>query len=237
MKKLLTLPLVLVLLFLSSCGGKKFEKNPLDELIKDMTDVESFTILLYDMDAEGIIFKEYQHQYRIIKEVDSIPTEETTTWMQVPERFFRQNENNMGMEIVSKVDGKVSKQVAPPGFSNYVGNERYGEWRSQGGSSFWHFYGQYAFMSSMFHMMAYPVRRSHYGDYRGSYHGTGRPYYGPRTSGGGYAYGTNSNYNRTTKPRSRWNNNFRSRVRSSTSRSGSRYGGSSPRSRGGGFGK
>ncbi|MCZ6899781.1 MAG: hypothetical protein O7F74_06055 [Bacteroidetes bacterium] len=232
-----------VFLILSGCGGKKFTKSPVDELAKDMTQTPSFSIILYDMDTEGIFFPTYRHQYRIIKEDKGRPPEEEITgWYEVSKDFFGKNENNMGMEIVSKnAEGKISKVAAPPGYSNYVGNQRYGSWQTHsGGHSFWAFYGQYAFMSSMFNMMTYPARRSYYNTYRSGY-GAGRSYYGPRTTGGGSYYGTNSDFNRKTKPTSKWNNNFRNRVRSSTtasSRSGSRYSsGSSFRSRGGGFGK
>ena len=236
--------LAIAVVILTACGGKKFSKSPVDEMIRDMTNVPVYSVILYDMDAEGIVFTTYKHQYRIIKEEqEGKPEEEITGWKEVGERFFKQNENNMGMEIVSKTaDGKLIKSASPAGYNNYIGNERYGNWQTNSsGNSFWAFYGQYAFMSSMFNMMAYPVRRSYYNNYRGSYYGTGRSYYGPRTSGGGRYYGTNSNYNRTSRPNSRWNNNFRNRVRSASTRSsksGSRYkSGSSFRSRGGGFGK
>ena len=137
-------------------------------------------------------------------------------------------------------NGKLHKNASPPGYNNYVGNEKYGQWENRGGNSFWAFYGQYAFMSSMFNMMTYPVRRSYYNDYRGGYYGTGRSYYGPRTTGGSTYYGTNSAYNKSSKPNSSWSRNtssFKNRVAGRTSRSSSRYGRSSSRSRGGGFGK
>ena len=147
------------------------------------------------------------------------------------------------MEIVSKQDGKVSKAVAPPGYGSYVGNQRYGHWTQRGGSSFWAFYGQYAFMSSMFRMSTYPAQRSYYNDYRSNYHGTGRTYYGPKGTDGRSMYGTNSAYS-SSRTNSRWNtnssnNSMKQRVQSSTSRSsrsGSRYS-SSSRSRSGGYGK
>ncbi len=234
--------LVITIFMLASCGGRKYSKSPVDDMIRDMTNEPTFTIMLYDMDVEGVFFKSYRHQYRTIKERTGIPEEKISDWQEVSEKFFAMHENDMGMELASKSEGgKVNKTVGPPGFSNYVGNQKYGRWENRGGSSFWAFYGQYMFMSSMFNMMAYPVGRSSYNTYRSNHYGTGRSYYGPRTSGGGYAYGTSSKFNQSTKPNSRYNSKFRSRVRSSTaqsSRSGSRYSsGSSSRSRGGGFGK
>jgi hypothetical protein len=198
------------------------------------------------MNTEGSIFKEYYHQYRIISEQDDGEMkEEVTDWQPVGEDFFNANLNNMGMEIAAKgEDGKVTKGVSPPGYGAYVGNEKYGRWVQRDGGSFWEFYGKFAMMNAMFNMMAFPVRRSYWDDYRGGYYGTGRGYYGPRGSDGRYTYGTNSRYNTTTNRSSSWssnasNNSFKQRVRQSTpqsSKSGSRYS-STARSRSGGYGK
>jgi hypothetical protein len=244
--------IILLIIFARGCGGGSgFTKNPVDDIIKEMKDVPTFTILLHDMNVEGSISKTYKHQYRVLTQSDSVPEETITPWYEVKRDFFEKHINHMGMEIASKKDGKVSKNVAPPGYSNYVGNSRYGRWRNRSdGSSFWEFYGKYAMMSSMFSMMAMPVRRSYYDDYRSNYYGTSRTYYGPRTGSGSYMYGTGSAYTRTNNPRSSWsskasNRSFRQRVRSGvsrsssrTSRSSSRYRSSSSRSRSsGGFGK
>ena len=262
MKKLNVFSAFLVLLVLSSCGSKEIKKNPVDETIRDMPSDTKFTVILNDMDVEGSFFKTCKHQYKIIEEKGgvlpqqttgdgiseifmqeeaSVPVERITEWYEVDERFYKQHQDNMGMEIASRGDdGKVSKSVAPAGYSQYVGNDRYGRWENRGGTSFWAFYGQYAFMSRMIGMGGYPIQRGYYNTYRGSYYGTGRAYYGPTSATGGRMYGTNSAYNRSTRPNSSWsknNSSFKNRVAGRTSRSSSRYGGSSSRSRGGGFGK
>lgn len=244
--------IITVILFLVSCGGgEEFTKNPVDILIRDMTNTEAFSIILYDMDADGNFSKSYFHQYRIIKTEDdnlqdSIPgetTERISEWYAVPRQYFEANVDNMGMEIASKnEDGKVSKIASPPGYSNYVGNSRYGSWQTHSnGYSFWQFYGQYAFMSAMFNMATFPVRRSYYNDYNRDYYGR-RPYYGP-TSSGRTIYGTNGRYTNQTRRNSTWSknpnrNSFTNRVNNSVSRSNSRYNSSSSmRSRSGGMGK
>jgi hypothetical protein len=245
MKKYLVM---LPMLFIFGCG-ESFQKNPVDDMIKEMTSVPVFSIILYDMEERGTFFKDYFHQYRIIRTEKGEPKEEITPWIEVKEDFFNQNLNNMGMEIAAKSeDGEIVKNAAPPGYSSYVGNSNYGHWVDRGGTSFWEFYGQYAFLSTMFNLATFPVRRSFYSDYRGDYYGR-RPYYGP-ISGGRPTFGTNSTYTNTVRPNSTWRrsaspNSFKDRVRNSvapSSRSGSRYGsssssGSSMRSRGGGFGK
>lgn len=229
---------------MSSCASNDFEKNPVDVLMRDMTNTPIYSILLYDMNVEGTFFKEYQHQYRILKQ-DSVgdqPEEIITDWYPVSESFFNQHINNMGMEIAAKTkEGEITKTPAPPGYNNYVGNPQYGYWQQgPGGNSFWAFYGQYAFLSSLLNMATFPIRQSYYDDYR-DYRRSGRPYYGPEVSGR-RAYGTGSTYTTTSKPNSTWRQSTSSRqFRSATqrtSRSGTRYNsGGSMRSRGGGFGK
>jgi hypothetical protein len=232
---------ILFLVFtLISCGGEKFEKNPVDLLIRDMPKDKVFSIVLNDMDVEGTFFNTYKHEYKIIEERElGKPEEYSAGWMQVGKQTFERHQNDMGMEIASRgEDGKLHKSVNPPGYNNYVGNEKYGHWQHNGTHSIWAFYGQYMFMSSMFRMATYPVRRSYYSSYRSGYYGTGRGYYGP-TVGGRPTYGTNSAYTKSTRPNSTWsrnNSSFKRRVSGRTSRSGSRYG-SSSRSRGGGYGK
>lgn len=236
----------IILFIISQCGGgdSEFKKSPLDELIKELPKDEVFSIILNDMDVEGNFSKTYFHQYEIIK--GSTPetiSSETTNFLEVNEEFFNQHINNMGMEIASRDStGKLHKDVAPAGYSNYVGNQKYGQWKSDGnGGSFWEFYGKFAFMSSMFNLMTYPARYSHYDTWRGGYYGTGRPYYGPSSGGTSY-YGTGSKYNQSRNPSSTWNNkpsSFKQQVRDRVSRSTGRTGSSSGgyRSKGGGFGK
>lgn len=225
---------------LSGCGGKKFTKSPVDDIIKGMPTDRVFSVILHDMDVKGTFFKSYYHQYKVIQEKDpDKPEEEITKWYEVSKAEFERHADNMGMEIAHRgEDGKLVKSVSPPGYNRYVGNSRYGSWQQSGSNSFWVFYGQYAFMSSMFNTLNYPARRAYWDDYRGNYYGTGRSYYGP-TQNGRTPYGTYSDYNQKSRPNSAWNRNtssFKQRVASRTSRSSSRYG-SSSRSRGGGYGK
>ena len=266
---------IIAILVLASCSSKDkkekaFVKSPVDDFIKDLDSVQNFTIILYDMDQEG---SEYKHHYKVITEeeqkltvqnaegedssfVSLAPKEDTTGWYTVDEVFFDQHVNDMGMELASKTDGKISKTVAPPGYSNYVGNPKYGTWKEGGdggGGSFWEFYGKYAFMSSMFHMIAGPsIYRSNYINYANNYRGN-QPYYGATGANGKSQYGTfsQSNLNRNSNFSQKLSNNsdFKSKVNNSvqrsastktsagsrsstTSRSGSRYNnGSSSRSR------
>ncbi len=248
--------LLFVLVGMSRCSGSKASANTsIDELIAENTACESFSIMLVDMDVEGTFFKKYLHQYLVIKEQKEIITRSNSGWVEVSEQFYKANKANMGMVMASKGEaGKLNKTPTPPGYSNYVGNSRYGHWRERSnGSSFWEFYGKYAMLSSIFNMTHRPIYRSSYRDYRSNYYGSGRTYYGSNSKGGRY-YGSNSGWsnktsygnrfknkvrNRTTRSSgsSRYSTKSRSSTKSRNSRSSSRYSRSSMRSRGGGFGK
>ena len=240
------LAFILVKSFSSLSSSKEHTKNPVDELIRDMNDIPNFSIILFDMEFEENTFGSdvYRQKYQIIttKKDGEIDIKETG-WEKVSETYFQANLNNMGMEIASKVDGKLSKTAAPAGYSQFVGNSKYGQWTNRGGSSFWEFYGKYAMMSSLFNLMT-PVSRGYYNDYSSNYRNTNRPYYGSSTNGG-TSYGTSSTMkNRgTTSSWSKSQSAFKSSVQnrvskssSTTSRTG-RSSSSSYRSRGGGFGK
>jgi hypothetical protein len=232
--------LVLGMVFTACSNVKEFEKSPVDDLIRDMDKEQNFTILLYDMDSEGSWSPTYKHKYKVITEgADSVPKERITDWYEVDELFFDMHANDMGMEIAAKVDGKVTKETSPPGYSRYVGNSQYGHWNTNSsGDSFWEFYGKYAMISSMVGLMTGPIYRTGYYDYHSNYRGV-RPYYGS----GSQTYGTFSDASRQSNPdfhkRLSSNSTFKDRVNGSvsrssaarTTRSGSRYSSGSSRSR------
>ena len=236
MKTLKTLLLVALSLAFFSCE-KSQKKTAIDTMIRDMENEKTFEIMLYDME-EGGWFSDYKHQYSIIRERDSIvindstqraetvkvPVKKRTGWYIISKTFYKKSLDNMGMTLVSKdSSGTISKVPAPAGYNRYVGNRQYGHW---GGGS-WHFFTQYLFMRSMFHMMS-PISYGGYNSYRRNYAGK-RPYYGS-SNGGKPQYGTRS---ATSQKRI---NSGGSRFSSGRTSSGSRYGGSS-RSSGRSFGK
>ncbi|WP_221409128.1 hypothetical protein [Reichenbachiella versicolor] len=195
----------------------EWRKSPIDELIRQLSDEPTYSILLYDMDAdesEDI----YRHQYRVIIEKPDTVMARETTWYDVSPVEFEQHIDDMGMTIVSKKNGVLHKETSPAGYDNYVGNEKYGQWRrDSGGNSFWEFYGRYAFMSSMFNMIAYPARYSYWNNYYGGYYGTGRSYYGPNNY-----YGTRSYTSSNTGQKTNWGSrpsSFKQKVRNNVARS------------------
>lgn len=241
--------------YYSDSSLSSWEKSPVDNLIRSLSDEQNYSIILLDMDSRS---NGYFHQYQVLVEKPDTVLSKETSWEEVSEAFFAENINNMGMEIASKKDGTLSKVASPAGYNHYIGNEKYGHWTERNGSSFWEFYGQYAFMSSMFNLMTYPARRSYWDDYYGGGYYGRRSYYGPS---GSDMYGTKSYTSSSTGRSSTWGSkpsSFKSQVRSQVSRStsagssrsyssgssysqksrsSSRYSSSSSRSRSGGFGK
>jgi len=122
---------------ITSCGSKNFKKTPLDNYIVENSSEKKFSVILEDMDVEGTFFKTYSHKYKIIKhKQDSIPYEEISEWKEVDERFFTKHQDNLGMVVLEKKgEGKISKAASPPGYQ-YVGDKRYGEWRTHNGSTY-----------------------------------------------------------------------------------------------------
>ncbi len=251
------LPLFAFLILIGSCidsNSNRFTKSPIDELIRDMDSISSFVIILYDMDYDESADL-YKHQYQLLIDIprgatDTTDTTDTieqkrTDWNDVSPELFKKHMEDMGMEVASKKDGVVNKSVSPAGYSNYVGNEKYGHWQQRNGGSFWEFYGKYMFLSSMFRMSMYPVNHGYYNNYRRNYYNTGKSYYG---NNGQKTYGTSSTYNKSNS-NTRWNKKssaFKQKVNSRVVRStqnrinsknNSRYNQSKSRSRSGGFGK
>tara|TARA_B110000285_G_C15024593_1_gene563450 strand:- start:471 stop:1160 length:690 start_codon:yes stop_codon:yes gene_type:complete len=199
MKRLYLIALSILLLALMTSCGRKYKKTPIDNYIVQHTKQKNFSVILDDMDVEGTFFKTHKMKFKVILEdEEGTPTSADSDWQEVSEDFFFLNENNLGMTLLLKKDGKVDRNASPPGYQ-YVNNAKYGEWRSNaGGHSFWAFYGQYMFMSHMFGMMNRPVYQNGYNSYRSGYAGK-RSYYG-KTSGGKPAYGTNSAATRKLRP-------------------------------------
>lgn len=266
MKSNLLCGLVVCAIIFTACGSSKPKydgPSPVDFLMRDLSNEPSYSIILHDMQMDESK-NLYQHKYKVFKNVEKDSIGKVSEWKTVSEVFFAENLNNMGLELASKSeDGKIHKMPSPPGFNNMVGNKKYGEWQTNSsGQSFWHFYGQYAFMSSMMHAMhptpvIYRDSYYHYNNYRNNPNTRNSPYYGTGAS----QYGTNSpaaqksnpsfferkqqqqqmssfkqkvasNPSRYTRASSSDEGNNSSRTPRSSSRTGS-----SSRSRGGGVGK
>jgi hypothetical protein len=240
---------VLVSVLLGGCGaggGDPWQAriNQALESPEQVTAYPEFSVVLLDMEKQTTSGKpRYYHRYKLIYATGATPgaytyQEQVGDWQEVPPARYQAHVNNLGMTLVAKKDGEITRTAQPPGYQ-YVGDPRYGEWKTDArGSSFWSFYGKYMFFSQMFSMLSYgPVFRSGWDDYA-TYRRGSRPYYGRD----GREFGTRGSGTRTAykgyfgrqklDPRAR-SRAFESKVASRVSRSRM----SPVRSRSGGFGK
>ncbi|OQY52443.1 MAG: hypothetical protein B6230_02695 [Desulfobacteraceae bacterium 4572_89] len=134
----------------------------------------------------------YYHRY--LKEENGETSE--TDWVKVDPSFYEQNLEFLGMAILSKPYGVFEKdrltQATPPGMA-YVGNSKYGEWKKdEQGTSFWSWYGRYAFFSSMFF---FPPSYFHYGSWNrwNNNYRNRQPYFGKNQNGAQH-YGTRGSF-------------------------------------------
>ncbi len=247
--------------FIISCGNStkdsiKVAVEPSEEIIQKLRGTD-FSIVLNDMNVSEKDNKNlFEHKYHILKVIDDSLVVDSLSWKTVNQSFFKKHENDLGMEIVSNHNGKLSRTAQPVGFGWAIGNPKYGEWedvsKSQDSTSTtstssnnrnerrWRSHGP----SLLF--WYWMLRRPAYQrDYRGysAASAAGRSYYGTQTNGTS-RYGTNSSYQKSKRPsffnRRQSSNSWKSYSRSSTrnSRSSSRYNSSSStRSRSGGYGK
>ena len=254
MKKLVYF--IAISVFIISCSSnskpaKTVSVEPSEEIIKDYK-FKDFSIVLDDMkiDEEPSLLV-YQHKYKVLTMEDDSLQSKKMPWKTVNKKFFKDHENDLGMEIASKHNGKLSRVTQPVGFGWAIGNEKHGEWEAIQGDStktnnnrtsqrrwrthstspfFWYWLGS---RRSVF--------RNDYNGYKTNYN-SGKSYYGNNASTGNYSYGTRSAYQKTKRTsffsRKAQNSSSWNSLSNKSSRSSSRYSkGSSTRSRSGGFGK
>ena len=186
-----------LLFFVVSCAPQ----TPLDQIKRTYDKYPEYSIILEDMQQDGNFFKDYYHKYKIVygEKAGSGDTlrfqDEVTDWLQVEKKQYNTYQPYLGMVVASKgKDGKMDDSRYPPGYQ-YVGDERYGRWRTDSsGNSFWEWYGKFAMMSHVFGMFNRPIYRNDWDTFR-DYRGSGRDYYGR-----GNVYGTNGSYTKTSKP-------------------------------------
>ena len=170
--------------------------TPLERLEQELEQYPEYSVTLQDMRADG-----YYHQYGVVigepqaGSEDLVYRDSILDFQKVGRRTYERYQPHLGMVILSKgPDGVVDNENQhPPGYQQ-VGNERYGQWRDEGGGrSFWVFYGQYALLSHMIGGFNRPIYRNDWNGYRDA-RGRGQTY----TAGG--AYGTNGSVTRQTNP-------------------------------------
>ncbi len=187
--------LAVALLTAASCETQ----SPLDRIRQQLEGYPEYSVVLQDMTDEGW---GYSHQYRVAVgqpqpgSEEPVYTEHVLEWQDVDSGTYERYRSSLGMVVLSKgAGGTVDRDEHPPGYQQ-VGDERYGQWRNDGGGrSFWEFYGQYALLSNLMGGFGRPIYRDDWNGYRDA-RGRGQTYYGP----GGGVYGTNGSTTRQTSP-------------------------------------
>jgi hypothetical protein len=158
------------ILLASGCTDRRL---PIEGLEASLADAATYSIILENMKEEGNFFKSYYHQYRVVQPEGA----RTTKWLEVPETYYRKNEEFLGMTLAGKKEGEDINGANPPGYA-YVGDPRYGRWRDDGsGGSFWEFYGKYRLLTDFFGGWYRPVYREDYHTYE-RYRSRNIPYLG-----------------------------------------------------------
>ncbi len=218
---------ICALMTLQSCGSSR---SPIDKIVANLKNTPEYSIILEDMKVSGSFVKQHYHKYKVTIGEDT----NYTNFVRVSKPFYKKNENNLGMALLSKTADGYIKTPSPPGYQ-YVGNSRYGEWRTDNsGRSFWVFLGSYMFMSHMLGSNR-TVYRSDYNTYN-KYRASNRPFYGSKNQ-----YGTNGSatkqtnksfFQRKMAKQKMAKQSFGQKFKQRVGRSQSPF-----RSRGGGFGK
>ncbi len=176
---------------------------PLERLRTQLEPYPEYSVVLQDMDED--LFG-YSHRYRVVVGEPQAGSDELTyresvlDWQRVDAATYERHRPSLGMVVLSKgAEGQVDQDAHPPGYQQ-VGDERYGQWREDGGGrSFWEFYGQYALLSHLVGGFGRPIYRDDWSGYQDARR-RGRTYYGPGTAGGGSTYGTRGSTTRQTNP-------------------------------------
>lgn len=250
-KFLLFLVIVLIVI---SCGDSEtpsvtVSQEYSERLISELKGTD-YSIVLNDMNVSKQGEKRlFQHKYHILKvEQDSL-TVDSLDWKTVNKSFFEMHENDLGMEIVSNHNNKLSRVAKPVGFDWAIGNENEGEWEQEtpadstktrsSNRRVWRSHHSSGLF--WYWMLRRPTYRQDYGTHR-AYNNAGKTYYGANSTTGKSTYGTNSTYQQSKRPkffaRKASNSSWKSYNTARKSASSSRYNGaSSTRSRSGGVGK
>jgi hypothetical protein len=178
----------------------------------------SWDKLLVDLrDRKSGGSRDYEEEIRTVKTKfpdaagkDGVTTSDET-WVEIPRATYQICENNIGMSIAHKPEGKYdteADQVAEPAGFAYMApvgqRNQYGYWDHSGGGNFWVFYGQYALMRDLLWGHSYrPIPSYEWESYRTA-RSSGQTYYGRDEAGGAPKYGTHGTFTQQHYSESRY---------------------------------
>jgi hypothetical protein len=178
----------------------------------------SWDKLLVDLrDRKSGGSRDYEEEIRTVKTKfpdaagkDGVTTSDES-WVEIPRATYQVCENNIGMSIAHKPEGKydteADEMAEPAGFAYMapVGQRnQYGYWDHSGGGNFWVFYGQYALMRDLLWGHSYrPIPSYEWESYRTA-RSSGQTYYGRDEAAGVPKYGTHGTFTRQHYSESRY---------------------------------
>lgn len=109
-------------------------------IIKEFDANKEFTLILRDMDYKS---SQHYHKYEYVADTSDLIVSSETAWYEVTPTFFRQHVDHLGLQMVHKNGGTKSYGASPPGFSQFVGNEKYGRWADNYGEDEWTYNADY----------------------------------------------------------------------------------------------
>ncbi len=175
------------MILLAGCGR---DPLPITEIQRSLRGTPDYSIVLEDMKEEGNFFKSHYHKYKVI----TPDLNRVTTWRKVPDHYFQSTASLLGMSLLGMKGGKPFTAPAPPLYQ-YVGDSRYGTWRTgPGGQQFWSFRRDFGLYDALAVGLYPPVYRSGYDTYRKN---AARhiPFYGVNKE-----YGTRGSHTQKTRP-------------------------------------
>ncbi|MGK0365152.1 MAG: hypothetical protein ACI85O_002217, partial [Saprospiraceae bacterium] len=131
------------------CGGSRSSSQyqyptnrgrEFSSIVKEFDANNEFNLILRDMDYKN---SQHYHKYEYITDTSDLIVNTETSWYEVTPTFFKVHVNHMGLEMVHKNGGTKSFGATPPGFSRFVGNEKYGSWADNYGQNEWDYISEY----------------------------------------------------------------------------------------------
>jgi len=115
--------------------GREFSK-----IVGEFDANDEFTLILRDMDYRN---SQHYHKYEYVTDTSDVIVHSETGWYDVTPTFFKQHVNHLGLELVHKNGGTKLFGATPPGFSQFVGDEKYGSWVDNYGQKEWIYHPEY----------------------------------------------------------------------------------------------
>jgi hypothetical protein len=129
------------------------------QIVREFDAHNEFSLILRDMDYKN---SQHYHKYEYVTDTSDVIVSSETGWYEVTPTFFKQHVNHLGLQLLHKNGGTKSFGVDPPGFSQFVGNEKYGSWKDNYGEYEWHYSPEYENLNAILtDGFAVPIKKNY----------------------------------------------------------------------------